>query len=383
MRPALLVPSLLLVAATAALVTVGARRAAGAPEPVVDEQLMRDADIAFFTERSRRDPRSAADLAQVAALCLQRGRETGDPADFHRAEAAARRSLGARDWRNAKAQLVLASSLLAQHRFREARREAERLVENDPRPSSRALLGEIQLELGDYGAADVTFRSLKSEESNLAVAPRLARWAEIEGRVDEAHAILVRARDAALRRRDLPREQVAWFHLRVADLALRHGRLDEARREALAGLETRPGDPRLVSVLVRWHATRRQWRDALTWAGRVSPVLLDLQTLALVGDALAALGDTAAARRTWDEVERRAHAGPEPFNRQWTQFRLDHGIAPAETRGILEQEILERPDELGWRMLAQAREATGDAAGAAAARAQAERVVRRLAASGR
>ncbi len=377
MRRVLMIGAIAALAGLATLLTWKARAAAAVPDSApTDERAIREADIAFYADRVARDPRSAADLALLAGLHLQQGRETADPAEFRRAEDAARRSLGTRDWRNARAQLVLASSLLAQHRFREARVEAERLVQDDPRPSSRALLGEIQLELGDYAAADLTFRALRSEESNLAVAPRLARWAEITGRPDEAHAILARARDEALRRADLPREQRAWFHLRLADLALRHGRFVEAEQEARRGLDARPGDPRLLSVLVRWSAARQAWQDALAWAARADWTALDLQTVALVGDAHAALGDSAAGERAWNEVERRAYTNPEPFNRQWTQFRLDHGIALAETRALLEREVRERPDVLGWRMVAQARRLTGDTAGAQRALTTSEAVVR-------
>lgn len=369
-----LASSLAALALAAVLVARGVRSVGAAPVPASEREILA-ADIAFHARRAARDPMGAADRAMLATLYLRRARESSDWTDWVRAERAARASLGIRSGRNVRAMLVLASSLLGQHRFAEARTAAEALVDADPRPSARALLGEIQLELGDYRAARRTFRALRSEEPNLAVAPRLARWAEIEGRVDEAHAILVRARGAAVRRPDLPREQVAWFALRVADLGLRHGRLREAQRAALGGLEARPGDPRLLSLMARWHATGHRWSKARAWARRIDTAAMDLQTLALLGDAEAALGDSAAASRAWAEVERRARANPEPFNRQWTQFRLDHRIALDSTRAVLEREIRERPDVLGWRMLAQARLLTGDTAAAREAREKANDVI--------
>jgi tetratricopeptide (TPR) repeat protein len=246
--------ALALLAGGILVVIAGAGRAASAP---LDERGVRKRDIAFYAARAARDPHGAADLAQLAGLRLQHARETGDPSDFRRAERAARRSIARRAGRNGKAYLTLASSLLAQHRFVEARVQAETLVARWPEPEGyRALLGEIQLELGDYTAAGATFAGLAAARKHLAVAPRLARWAELSGRVEEARQILEDARAEAIRRRDQPREQVAWFQLRMGDFELRHGRLSEARQALQTGLAVVPGDPRLLAALARLAAAR-------------------------------------------------------------------------------------------------------------------------------
>lgn len=335
------------------------------------EVAVRSADIAFFEARVERDTLSAADMAQLAALYLQRSRETGDREDVRRSEQLARRSLALRSDRNSRAWLVLTSSLLAQHRFAESRSAAESLVVWDSTPGHMALLGEIELEMGRYTAARRIFDSLRSARRNLAVAPRLARWQEIVGRPEEAHALLVDAATEADRRTDLPREQVAWFHLRVADIALRFGRLREARAAIARGLAVEPNDFRLLAAMARWHAVREQWRAAVSWGLRAAAAGGDMQTLDLVGDAFAALGNHAEARRYLDRADSLGVHYPEPFNRQWTLFRLDHSHRVNETRELLEQEILERQDVYGWDQLAWARYRTGDMAGARLAIGQA------------
>lgn len=350
----------------------------GAGSSPLDDRVVRRRDIAFYAGRAERDPQGAADLAQLAGLVLQRGRETGDARDFRLAEATARRSLARRAGRNGKAYLTLASSLLAQHRFLEARAVAETLVGRWPEPEGyRALLGEIQLELGDYDAAGRTFAGLAGARRHLAVAPRLARWAELRGRPEEARRLLESARDEAFRRRDLPREQVAWFQLRVGDLELRYGRLADAERALRSGLTVVPDDPRLLAALARVAAARGRWRDVVaygerTWEGGGA----DIATLALVGDARAALGggDAPASSVWYARAERLAAERPEPFNRQWTQFRLDHRRAVPQTRALLEQEIRTRPDVYGWDLLAWARYLDGDVVGASAAISQALRL---------
>ena len=202
---------------------------------------MRDLDIAFYQKRVARDPRSARDFTQLAGLYLQRARETADNADLVRAEEIARHSLALRTGRNEQAYGVLASSLLAQHRFAEALETGRTLLAMDTTSiAARGLVAETALELGDYPEAARLFGMLATYRADLGVAPRLARWEELRGRPAEARRLMREARDEAAHRHGMPPEQIAWFDLRLADLAIRAGHLDEAERELAAGLRILP-----------------------------------------------------------------------------------------------------------------------------------------------
>lgn len=347
------------------------------PQTVPDgmaQVALRQQDIALFEKRAAEDPYGGSDRARLAYLYLQRARETGDYQDFRRAETVARASVEARGRRNASGRLALASSLLAQHRFAEARVAAEDLVAAEPEsPSARALLAEIQMELGDYAGARDSFGWLGRFEDDLSVSPRLARWEEMQGLTARARVRLYAACAKASGRDDLPREQVAWFHLRVGDLELRNGRLRQAERAFRQGLAVEPGDGRLWAGLARVEAARGRWRRVLEHAARAGD-RADLATLALMGDAHAALGDQAEAAAMYARVEAGYAANPEPFARQWSQFRLDHGRSLASTRALLEDEARARPDVLGADMLAWARYLTGDLRGAREASARALRL---------
>ncbi len=330
------------------------------------ELEIRSKDIAFYVKRAKEDPQSAEDRAMVAGLYLQRARETGDVNDYRAAERYADESLALRSIRNGKAQLTYASALLAQHKFPQALAAARTLVDGAPHePRYRALYAELLVEMGRYDAARVQFDSLRDDMRTLAVAPRYARYLEFVGRPDLARWVLRRAvndtRDA-----DLPREQVAWFHLRAADLEIRSGRLRSAERELSDGLRAAPEDGRLWSARARLHALEGDWRAVLRAVARVGD-RIDIATSALAGDAYAALGDSAKAATTWTATEAIAFANPEPFNRQFTLFRLEHGVELDETRALLEREITIRQDVYGWDQLAFARYLTGDLPGAQAA----------------
>lgn len=342
--------------------------------PLMSDSESTDEAIAFYQARAEDDPYGAAHRATLAGLYLQRARETGDFADFQRAEAASRRSVELRTIRNSKGYRMLAASLLAQHRFTEALEVAERLVEVWPESGShRALLGQIQLEMGDYDAARQMLGSVASQTGNLAVAPRLASLAEVSGRPDEARYILHTARDLAMQRTDLPRETRAWFQLIVGMNELEHGRLDEAEDAFRAGLAIEPNDFRIVSALVRLEALRHRWERAIEYGALIEDAA-DLETLGIIGDAHAAVGDSGRAEHYWRTVEANAAETPEPFNRQLHWFRLEHDRRIDETLAVLRQEILVRRDVYGYDVLAWALYKSGDHAAARIAMAQALRL---------
>jgi tetratricopeptide (TPR) repeat protein len=320
----------------------------------------RDLDIQFYEARVRRDPRSARDFAELAALYLQRSRETADDRDLSRAAEHAGRSVELRTGRNAMAFGVLASSLLAQHRFGEAAAAARRLiVEDSTSIAGRALLAETQVELGRYDEAGRTLGSLATYSADLSVAPRLARWHELHGRPEQARRLLRMARDEAARRHGMPREQLAWFHLRLGDLALRHGRLGEAERELRGGLVVAPRDHRLLGTLARLEAVRHRWKKAIAYGAQAIGQALDPATLGVVGEAYAASGDLGKAEEYYRTLELVVLQQPGAFHRAWSLFLLDHNWGVSRVLRKAQEELDTRRDVYGYDLVAWALHKSG------------------------
>jgi tetratricopeptide (TPR) repeat protein len=145
--------------------------------PALSEGEVLELDIAFYRRRLQHDSLSARDEGELARLLLQRGRLVASEPDLREAERHARRSLRLRTAHNGATAQVLAGALMARHAFAEAREVAERMVAADSSSrSARAMLGEIELELGDYAAARRTFGTLLTVRTDFVVAPRFARW---------------------------------------------------------------------------------------------------------------------------------------------------------------------------------------------------------------
>lgn len=330
------------------------------PAAYPTESEIRNRDIEFYASRVGRDPRSARDFTQLAALYLQRARETADNGDLVQAETNARHSLDLRTSRNSAAFGVLASSLLSQHRFAEALEVSRRLLAEDTTSvAARGMLGENLFELGQYDEAGKVLGTLATYKGELGIAPRLARWAELQGKPEEAWRLLEVAKEAAERRHGMPTEQLAWFHLRLGDLAFRYGHMRSAENELAEGLAIQPHDARLLAAMARLAAARGQWRDAADWGERAIAQALDPATLGLLHDAYRVLGDQRKSNEYYHAMALSVLKQPGPFHRAWSLFLLDHGREVPKVLAKVQEELESRKDIYGYDLLAWALHRSG------------------------
>jgi tetratricopeptide (TPR) repeat protein len=321
--------------------------------PALGEAEVRELDIEYFAERARRDSTGASDLARLGALYLSRSRETGDPRDVLLAEEVARRSLRNRPQRNEQAAQVLQSSLLAQHRFDEALTLA--LAARDAEPENaalRATVGEIQMELGQYDSARVSFAGVKAAFGDPAVAPRLARWAEIEGNPDRARRLLHAALVTVQQLPEVPREQLAWYWLRIGDVELRSNQLAAADSAYRSGLAAHMEDYRLLSAVAHSALLQKKYRRAIAFGERALSVTLDPSTLGTLSDAYAAIGDSAKSEEYAHVLDVVVLKQPGAYHRAWSLFLLDHDRHLSTVSRKIREEMRTRKDIYAYDLLA-------------------------------
>ena len=295
-------------------------------------------------------------MTRLGELLVHRARESNTYADYERAEEVARASLAHRVVRNGAAYSVLASALLAQHRFVEARAAAQTLVAAEPGVDVyAALLGETCLEVGDYDGARRAFDAISAKgRGSLAVTPRLARWAELLGDTATARRLSQWALGTARHTSAMPREQAAWFFLRAADVDMHQGSTERAEATLREGLNNYPDDHRLLSAMARLLLTRRDWRGAIEYGDRAISIVLDPATLGTISDAYRALGDTARDAEYFSAMEVAVGQQPGTYHRAWSLFLLDRGVRVPEVLAAAESEIVQRPDVYGYDLLAWA-----------------------------
>jgi tetratricopeptide (TPR) repeat protein len=340
-------------AALAAAATVARPAEPVSSRPALSENEVLELDIAFYRRRLQRDSLSARDEGELARLLLQRGRLLASEPDLREAERHARRSLRLRTAHNGATAQVLAGALMARHAFAEAREVAEGMVAADSSSrSARAMLGEIELELGDYAAARRTFGTLLTVRTDFVVAPRFARWEELNGQPEAAEALFRGALAQAESRHGTPPSQLAWFHWRLGDLALRNGRADEANAELSKGLEVVPDDPRLLGTMARLSAARHRWREAIDEGERALARVVDPATLGLLSQVYAAVGDSARSADARNAMAVAVLNQPGPFHRGWSLLLLEQGREVPEVLARARAELATRRDVYGWDLLA-------------------------------
>ena len=317
---------------------------------------MHDADIAFYQQRVTRDPTGAIDHLHLAALYLQRARERAAPADLGRAESEARMSLANRRAHNSEAWHTLALALVGQHKFLEAHDAADSLLAADPTADGpRSLLGEIDLELGRYLEADTIFTALDRRSAEPPVLARVARWASLRGNAEHARDVLMAAREKVHHQAGTPAEQVAWYDLRLGEMALTQGQFGDAAGELQRALDVAPDDPRILLALTRLALARHDGEAALHWANAAMNAGEDPLAFALASDADSALGRVDDATRMFRAFETAIQAAPSSaWHRQWRLELLDHGHQIDAVLSQARAELATRPDIYGWDQYAWA-----------------------------
>jgi tetratricopeptide (TPR) repeat protein len=320
----------------------------------------REIQIRTWKKALAMDPQGAMALGQLAALYMQRARETGDDQNYVVAEGYARRSVALRVNRNGPTFVTLAAALLAQHRFVEADSIVTELVKDKADvPEYTSMYAEIKLELGQYDKARTVFDSIHAQRTHLSIAPRLARWMELNGNSDGARKLLYDALAEAKKRRDLPLEQVAWFELRVGDIEMRNGRMNGARKALEDGLRVSPNDYRLLAAMSKLDAVEGNPRKAIEYGERAMTIKLDPATLGTIGDAYTAIGDTAQAAEYFKTMEVAVAGQLGPYHRAWSLFLLDHDRRVPEVLKNVNAELVSRKDIYGYDLLAWALHKSG------------------------
>lgn len=328
------------------------QKAASASARTPYDPALARSTVAFWEDRVRRDPQGAIAAANLSAAYLRRYRETGDGTDALRAERAARRSLTLRTRGNTAALHHLALSLMAQHRFAEALAAANGAAAIDPnRPETLYLLAESRMERGDYAAAHAALRRAALVSDDAYGKALRARMAEIDGQPVAALDLYRSAQAEADRTFEMPRETVAWFHLRTGNCLAAMGRADEAEQSFREALDLFPRDYRALAALARLSAGRGDWAATVRWGQRAAKIQPTQEMAALLGDAFGVMGKPQEARRQYALI----HSSDAPLhthNRQHALYNADHNQDLDEALALARRELRVRHDIYAYDTLA-------------------------------
>jgi tetratricopeptide (TPR) repeat protein len=310
------------------------------------EQVRREMEA-----RLRSAPQDAAASVRLADALLRLARVTNNAGLAIDAERVLVKLLAA-DADRYDARRMLAATLLSQHRFRDAIREAERSRRMQPRDAwPLGVIGDAHLELGGYDKAFDAFQQMVTMRPDAASYSRAAYARELQGDLPDALRLMQMALEATSPNDP---ESLAWHHAQIGALHLALGRTADAQREYAHAEFVFPGYPLAIEGLARVDATRGDVAAAVT---RLEPLAAKTPTPGILAE-LAALLRRAGREADALRYARLAEAAwrsdaPEPARLavfladSGDRGRVDEAVRIAETASADRDDIFTN-DALAW-----------------------------------
>lgn len=363
-RPRRLRTSVLLSAAAALLLVIVMANLArpsgaspvGTPKPIGDRL---SASIQNAQDRLRRLPADALTWAGLGSAYVEQARVAADPAYYAQAQGALDRSLALQPTANPSALIGLGALANARHDFAAARDFAQQAIALDPSAAAAyGVLADAATQLGDTAGATAAVQRMLDVRPGVAAFTRASYELELHGRVADARTALERALAAAT-----SRDELAFCHYYLGELAWGGGVVDEASEQYERGLAAAPGDPALLEGRAKVLAARGEIPEALEAYDRLTQRVPLPQYLLEYGELLESAGRTAEARAQYRLLasQQRLYAAQGSLDDlAAAQVAADHG-EPTEAVRLAQAEWGRRQsvftaDALAWALHAAGRD---------------------------
>jgi tetratricopeptide (TPR) repeat protein len=318
-----------------------------AAAPGADDELAR---LIRDYERRITEHTTPSDYRILGQLTLERARRTGDVGAYARATTVLRRALELFPT-DPEARVLLATARYAVHDFSSALRIASKVYAEDPtRLDALVVVGDAQLSLGRYRAAEESYGSVEATLPGVPeVQVRSARLAFLRGDAAEARRLADAAARSAAGSASGP--GLAWYQTFAGQVAFDEGRYGDAARSYREAIDAFPTSAPAHAGLGRTLAALGRTDEAIEQYLRATARLPDPGWLAALGDLYATTGRRELADRQYATVEAiasLARAGGQIYNRQFALFYADHTIRPKVALRLASHELEIRKDVHGW-----------------------------------
>jgi tetratricopeptide (TPR) repeat protein len=312
------------------------------------------ATIERLERRVRTDPEDAEGFALLGLAYQQRVRETGDPSLYPRSEEALRRSLRLVP-DDDLALTGLAALAASRHRFLEAAGLARQALSVNPYSASAfGILGDANVETGDYEAAFHAFDRMAAVKPTAAAYARIAYARELLGRTGAAIAAMKLTVSAA----DATTEPAAWSRVELGNLYFNSGRLRPAARAYREALARFPGYHRAQAALARVAAARGRLDESVALYRRALEAVPLPEYAARLAETLTAGGRDAEAADAYelvDVMQRLFEANGARTELETALVDLDRGVNLADAlarvrEAYAERRSIEADDILAWAL---------------------------------
>ena len=318
-----------------------------------------DNQVETLQARLKKNPVDERAYVLLGVVYLQKVRETGDPTYYGKTEEALTRALDlqADDF---AAMIQMGALSLARHQFREALEWGEKARAISPGTALiYGVIGDAQIELGQYDAALETFQTMVDLRPDLSSYARASYVRELHGDVDGAIEAMQRAVQAG----GPNAENTNWTRVQLGNLYFNSGKLVEAETQYNQALAFYPDFVHAIAGLARVHAARGQYDQAIKlYIDATNRIPLPEYVIAL-GDVYEAAGHSQEAQRQYNLVgvmDRLYAANGVATDLEIALFKADHGQNLNGTLALARKAYANRPSIHGADVLAWALYQTGN-----------------------
>jgi tetratricopeptide (TPR) repeat protein len=285
-----------------------------------------DQRIAALQAQVRAAPADPEGYGELGLAYLQKVRESGDASFYPKAEGVFHKALRLHPGDFA-ATSGLGSLALSRHDFRGGLALGERARRINPTIARNyGVIADGEIELGRYADAQRTLQHWVDLQPGLSSYARVSYFRELHGDLRGALAAMQLAVSAG---GDVP-ENFSYVETLVGQLHFDSGAYGAAGRAYSEALSLAPGYPPAIAGLARVDAARGRFAPAIRRYRHVVRVLPLPEYVIALGDAEAAAGMTAAARRDYALVgveTRLLHANGVNTDVDLALFQANHGSA--------------------------------------------------------
>jgi tetratricopeptide (TPR) repeat protein len=292
-------------------------------------------------ERIRRNPDDPAAYAQLGLALLQRVRETADPSLYTRAEQAFAEALK-RDPGQLDALAGQGSLALSRHKFADALRYGQQAHDINPyKAELYGIIGDAQIELGQYDAALDTIQKMVDTRPALNSYSRASYLRELQGDTAGAIEIMRKAVGSGVP----GSENMLWTQVQLGHLYFNSGDLRSAEQAYQAALQFRPDYLYAFAGVARVQAARGEYQKAIEQYRRIIKTLPLPEFVIALGEVYEANGQPNQATQQYDLVramqQLNAGAGMD-VDLELALFDADHPASNIKAGGANPAQAVER-----------------------------------------
>jgi tetratricopeptide (TPR) repeat protein len=318
-----------------------------------------DGQVETLQTQLKQNPDDERAYVLLGVAYLQKVRETGDPTYYGKTEEALSRALGLQP-DDFAAMIQMGALSLARHQFREALAWGEKARTISPGTALiYGVIGDAQIELGQYDAALETFQTMVDMRPDLSSYSRASYIRELHGDVDGAIEAMQRAVQAG----GPNAENTNWTRVQLGNLYFNSGRVAQAETQYEEALTLYPGYIHAIAGLARVHAARGEYDQAIKlYIEATNKIPLPEYVIAL-GDVYKMAGRSQEAQQQFNLVgvmERLYAANGVDSDLEIALFDADHDQNLKETLTLARRAYANRPSIYGADVLAWTLYETGN-----------------------